>query len=61
MVAQKSAKPAAAETADGLQNIDRLGGTIYFRIIRSKTQRQIRKRFDAYRLLRAQLYARGCK
>jgi Holliday junction resolvase RusA-like endonuclease len=28
MLAQKSAKPAAAETANGLQNIDRLGGSI---------------------------------
>jgi hypothetical protein len=49
-----SAKPAAAETANGLPNIDRLGGAINPKNIKSKAQRQIRKRFNAYRLLRAQ-------
>jgi hypothetical protein len=61
MVAQKSAKPAAAETANGLPNTDRLDGAINRKIIRSKAQRQIRKRFDAYRLLRALHCARGGK
>jgi hypothetical protein len=43
MAAQKSEKPAAAETANGLQNADRLGGSIGFQNSKSRTRGQIRK------------------
>jgi hypothetical protein len=47
MTDQKSAKPAATETANGPRNTDRLGGAINFKIIKSKTQRQTQKQFSA--------------
>jgi hypothetical protein len=53
MAAQKSTKPAAAETANGLLNTDRLGSAINPKNIKSKAQRQIRKPFDVYRPLRS--------
>jgi hypothetical protein len=59
MTDQKNEKPAAEETANGLRNIDRLCGAILPKNIKSKTQRQIQKPFEVYRLPRAKHSTRG--
>jgi hypothetical protein len=41
MSAQKSEKPAAAETANGLQNTDQLGGSISLQNSKSRAPQQI--------------------